>query len=472
MTLKTRRVLYISFMALFFFAAPPLVLYTAGFRYDFEYRRVVETGSLVVKSEPPGAAVYLNGELYRDATPTIINTILPGKIKLLVEKEGYHPWEKEVEIQPRITAFEEAVTLFAKASPEAVVQGKVAQYWWNRSYDLLAYTTPDGTLRLFNRLNQKDTLIANVSNPSRVALSWSPSSDAFFFSRSSRSGREEFILLDTRSLERIVPIADVAASPLHNLQWDPVTQTALYGLTQTGSLLRVNYLLRTERVVYEGPVKSYLVLPQRIVMIESNASGDPSLSWINPADQTTVHLLPDVPVREDDELLPASSPYIAVRNPRTNTLSVINPTALPPLSGRAVTTIGNVAEARWARDGSMLVYSDGFGIYTRLFTAPIPVLPERKETSALVTRYSTPVRELAVDALASHAFYAVRGELRSSELTSSSDPRSTSLRSGVDEISGLRYVRRRNSLTFINQDKTLLELPLSREDARAFPFGD
>ena len=63
MTLRTRRILYSFFIAIFVIAAPTLVLYTAGFRYDFEYNRIVETGSLVVKSYPQNASIYINGEL-------------------------------------------------------------------------------------------------------------------------------------------------------------------------------------------------------------------------------------------------------------------------------------------------------------------------------------------------------------------------------------------------------------------------
>ncbi|MBI2636950.1 MAG: PEGA domain-containing protein, partial [Parcubacteria group bacterium] len=217
MTLRTRRILYVSFAAAFFLASPPLVLYTAGFRYDFAYRRIVVTGSLVVKSNPPDATVRLNGELRKEPTPTIINTILPGKIKLLVEKEGYHSWEKEIEIKPRVTSFEESITLFADAAPEAALGRPAVQYWWSPSGDKVAYATNENTLRLFNALNQKDTLIANVSDGRAVSLSWSSEQDRFFFSRGAPGGQKEFIVVETLSPERIVPLEDIADGPIRNV---------------------------------------------------------------------------------------------------------------------------------------------------------------------------------------------------------------------------------------------------------------
>ncbi len=117
MNLKTRRILYTAFTVLFFLAAPPLVLYTAGFRYDFKYNRVVETGSMVVKSLPSEASIYIDSVQSSEPTPTIINTILPGEINLLVSLSGHHSWEKKIDIKPRVTSFEERIKLFSISEP-------------------------------------------------------------------------------------------------------------------------------------------------------------------------------------------------------------------------------------------------------------------------------------------------------------------------------------------------------------------
>ena len=127
MNLKTRRILYSIFVAIFFLAAPPLILYTAGFRYDFTYNRIVETGSLVVRSYPEKADIYLNGQAHTAQTPTIINNILPGKIKLLIAKEGYHEWEKDILVNARVTTFEERVTLYPRTEPQLFVGKRVAE---------------------------------------------------------------------------------------------------------------------------------------------------------------------------------------------------------------------------------------------------------------------------------------------------------------------------------------------------------
>ncbi|MBI2050261.1 MAG: PEGA domain-containing protein [Parcubacteria group bacterium] len=481
MTLTTRRILYSTFAAIFFLAAPPLVLYTAGFRYDFEYRRVVETGSLVVKSDPSDATVRLNGELRKEPTPTIINTILPGKIKLLVEKEGYHSWEKEIEIKPRVTSFEEDITLFAQSAPEALAGEAITQYWWNRNQDKFAYATTGRTLRLFNALNQKDELIANLGPIGSTELSWSEHEDAFFFTRQNGRGKEEVIIVNTGSPERIIPVASLASTAVGQIQWDPKTRASLYARTQSGAIVRLNYLLATEYRVADGPIASFLAEKNRIIMISEPGSGNSlsQLSWINPTDQGTVHLVPGAPRRPGYRIIPTNSQYIALARPETRELIIIDPTVKQGTAIAEPVAISGVVEYVFAENGSAVVYSDGFGMYARSLTTPLSVLPAAYEKSTLVTRYSKPVRSLAVSADGRHVFYMVSGELRVNEVAAASDPRSTTLLSlsaeeagGAPEISGLRYDELGNALTFIGANGTLQTLALSREDNRAFPFGN
>ncbi|MDP3995070.1 MAG: PEGA domain-containing protein [bacterium] len=475
MTLKARRILYISFMIVFFLAAPPLVLYTAGFRYDFQYNRVVETGSLVVKSQPSGSSVHLNGEQYKNSTPTIINTILPGKIKLLVEKDGYHPWEKVLEIKARVTAFQENITLFAISVPVTAALHPVRAYHWNQNQDKLAYVTTDNTLRVLNTLNNKDTLIANLNTKADIELAWSPYGDEFFFGRITPGGSKEYVIVNAQSLDRVIPLSSVTSGAVRSVQWDPKNRASLYAVrSASGELVRLNYLTATERVVFQGPVAAYHADTNRIALIAESRAPELQLLWINPSDQSTVHLLSHADAQEGHEFAATHSRNIALYHPARRELTIIDPSVRPEVSENAdnATVIAGVREYVFTEDGSTLVYSDGFGIYTRQFTTPINVLPRIQNASVLVTRYSKPVSSLAASLGTGHVFYGVDGELRASEVSAPSDPWSTTLLPEAAGISDLAYLRRLNALMYIGADNTLLALPLSLENSGAFPFGN
>jgi len=58
-------------------------------------------GTVVVRSDPPGASVFVDGERHKDATPTEIKNVTVGdKHKIRVEKEGFKAWSEIVEPEP------------------------------------------------------------------------------------------------------------------------------------------------------------------------------------------------------------------------------------------------------------------------------------------------------------------------------------------------------------------------------------
>jgi hypothetical protein len=65
--------------------------------------RLVELpGGLEVTSNPDAASVYINGDL-RGKTPFLLNNQIPGKALVKIEKEGFDPQVREVEISPNFT---------------------------------------------------------------------------------------------------------------------------------------------------------------------------------------------------------------------------------------------------------------------------------------------------------------------------------------------------------------------------------
>ena len=53
-----RLLLLIAFIAAFFIIAPIIIMYTAGYRYDWQNGLLKETGAISVDVEPKNATVY------------------------------------------------------------------------------------------------------------------------------------------------------------------------------------------------------------------------------------------------------------------------------------------------------------------------------------------------------------------------------------------------------------------------------
>lgn len=84
------------------------IFYIRGFRFDREKGSLSRTGLLVIDSTPDGAKVYLDDRL-TSATDITITYLTPKKYKLKLVKEGFAPWEKEIEIKADLTTEVKAI---------------------------------------------------------------------------------------------------------------------------------------------------------------------------------------------------------------------------------------------------------------------------------------------------------------------------------------------------------------------------
>jgi len=126
MTKRTRKLVFLLFFVCFFIAAPLVVLYTAGYRYNFGTGQIVQTGVLSVSSTPKGATILLDGDPLRASTPALLKNVLPGDHLVRVERDGYSSWEKTLTVQSRSTTFADDVVLFLEAEPSLVRETSLA----------------------------------------------------------------------------------------------------------------------------------------------------------------------------------------------------------------------------------------------------------------------------------------------------------------------------------------------------------
>jgi hypothetical protein len=87
-------------------------------------RVVAPTGQLLVRSEPAGALVLVNGEL-RGETPAIVRDLPLGDHSVRIARPGYAPVTEQVRLTPASPARNLTVALQAALDPSATLQGSV-----------------------------------------------------------------------------------------------------------------------------------------------------------------------------------------------------------------------------------------------------------------------------------------------------------------------------------------------------------
>lgn len=115
----------IIFIVAFFVISPIIIMYTAGYRYDWQNGLLKETGAISIDVEPKNATVYLNGIKLQDKMPIRLNNIAPAKYSLRITAPEYFDWLKEIEVKNKQTNYTKEISLIKKNKPQILISGKI-----------------------------------------------------------------------------------------------------------------------------------------------------------------------------------------------------------------------------------------------------------------------------------------------------------------------------------------------------------
>ena len=127
---KTRTILFCLLIILFLIVAPGTIFYSWGYRFNFETKRITQTGAFYFKVLPKSARIYLNGKSVKKTDfffgAAYLDNLLPKKYEVEIKKEGYHPWKKTLEIKERQVTDAKNIVL-APENPELTILTKKAE---------------------------------------------------------------------------------------------------------------------------------------------------------------------------------------------------------------------------------------------------------------------------------------------------------------------------------------------------------
>lgn len=188
MTRRFRKILLYISLVVFIGAAGPVVLYTLGYRVDWQTLALQKTGGIFIVVEPPGAQVFLDDHFYRE-TPflnrgLLIQHVQPGTHTIRVEEEGYWPWTKEFAVAPE-EVFEAEVLLVPRSPADEIRErGSFESMWPSPAGDTLLLTERVSgnrlNLRVYDAASQTFLSSGDPNTEKRVsnigsaptALSW------------------------------------------------------------------------------------------------------------------------------------------------------------------------------------------------------------------------------------------------------------------------------------------------------------
>lgn len=177
-----RAIAFYTALSVFFTLLPIVLSYTLGYKIDFKGLKIYKTGIIYIASHPAGASVYINGKLHKELTPMKAEELKPGNYNIRVVRDGFCPWERDMEVRPNMVTKADRIILFpvaqeikkvmAKEMADFVVSDNKKIYYLTR-FGLLRSDLDGGSL---NRLSSYSDWPKNIS-----AKKFSPGGDRFLF---------------------------------------------------------------------------------------------------------------------------------------------------------------------------------------------------------------------------------------------------------------------------------------------------
>ncbi|MFA5020616.1 MAG: PEGA domain-containing protein [Patescibacteria group bacterium] len=187
MTIFHRRLIYSIFIGIFLIAAPLIVLYTMGYRYNLTKGRVQKTGIIRITSTPRGADIQLNGIKYElSQTPARIEKLLPGDYEIKLSKDGYYDWQKKLPVYENGTTFAEKIILWKKSEPANLSSTTAASWLVSPDKNIVAVSDGRATIEL---LDINSGILGELSGGNLEIIATIPGSDSLRLLSFSPSGR-------------------------------------------------------------------------------------------------------------------------------------------------------------------------------------------------------------------------------------------------------------------------------------------
>lgn len=118
LTRGIRLTIMIALISLFFIISPLLVLYTSGYRYNWDEHRLEGTGVISIDASPTDAIVKVNDIKIEKSLPIWLPNIAPDVYKLSIEKPGYKTWSEDVYVTGNQTTYIKNISLIKDNTPK------------------------------------------------------------------------------------------------------------------------------------------------------------------------------------------------------------------------------------------------------------------------------------------------------------------------------------------------------------------
>jgi hypothetical protein len=175
MTLYKRRIILVICSLVFLAVTPFLLLYCLGYRLDRNFR-IGRIGGLYISSPIPDAKIFVKGNLEKITnilqSGVFLQNLSENNYQILVEKEGYWPWVKNLNVKEGLVAEARAFLIPQTPQGKILLKGHFSAVWASPYNKILLLEEKNNSRRAIFYLPDSDTFLTPMSATTTKLLSF------------------------------------------------------------------------------------------------------------------------------------------------------------------------------------------------------------------------------------------------------------------------------------------------------------
>jgi len=172
MTIKTRRRLFLLSAVIFIILAPLVLLYTSGYRISSDFS-ISKTGGIYIYSPVSGSEIFLNNKPKKTTnllqSGVFVQNLKPEIYSVLVGKDGYWPWQKNLEVKDQFVTEARAFLLPQSPDGKTLIRGPIVSVYASPHDDVL--------------------MLEEIKNDSKKIIFYMPKYDEFLTPKSNQASK-------------------------------------------------------------------------------------------------------------------------------------------------------------------------------------------------------------------------------------------------------------------------------------------
>lgn len=224
--------LFLAYTA-FVIITPLVILYAVGYRPRISSPIPRPVGVILADASPSGTNITINEKQFGQL-PRAIPNIDPGFVRVSVEKNGYEPWQKLLEVKPTQATDIRSIQLLPASPDSEVLIPNVRLFATSPSRLLTATVNANNELTVRNALGTA-LMQTHALGKQPTSLSWSPDNTYIL----AAFGQQKYQLFRIQN-SRVEKLPSRNLTIANEAIWSGVEQGTLYGLTSDRTIVSYN----------------------------------------------------------------------------------------------------------------------------------------------------------------------------------------------------------------------------------------